>query len=204
VVHAETAKVFDLPSAARRDGVSGSEFASMLSLIDAGDAGLDSARRLLERRASESDIWSALTDVDLLAPLPEPRQLRDAMAFPLHIRQAARRVRAMKALRTGGRGAFEAAIAESLEDVPAVYREVPIHFFGNRFTVIGPGAAVNWPRYSKVMDYELGAIACHNRAAVYDLLFRAAAETLVTMAADPKHLGTRSGFTAVLHTWGRR
>jgi 2-keto-4-pentenoate hydratase/2-oxohepta-3-ene-1,7-dioic acid hydratase in catechol pathway len=77
------------------------------------------------------------------------------MAFPLHIRQAARGARAMKALRTGGRGAFEAAIAEPLEDVPAVYREVPIHFFGNRFTVIGPGAAVNWPRYSKVMDYEL-------------------------------------------------
>ena len=89
VVHAETARVFDLASAARRDGASGSEFASMLSLIDADDAGIESAWRLLERRASEADLWSALSDVDLLAPLPEPRQLRDAMAFPLHIRQAA-------------------------------------------------------------------------------------------------------------------
>ena len=37
---------------------------------------------------------------------------------------------------------------------------------------------------------------------VYDLLFKAAAETLVTIAADPKHLGARIGLTAVLHTWG--
>ena len=37
---------------------------------------------------------------------------------------------------------------------------------------------------------------------VYDLLFRTAAETLLTIAADPKHLGARLGATAVLHTWG--
>lgn len=147
--------MFDLASAAGRDGVPGDLFASMLSLIDADDAGVDSARRLLERRASEVDLWSALSDVDLLAPLPEPRQLRDAMAFPLHIRQAARGARATKALRTGGRDAFEAALAEPLEEVPPIYRDVPIHFFGNRFTVVGPGAAVSWPRYGNVMDYEL-------------------------------------------------
>ena len=41
-----------------------------------------------------------------------------------------------------------------------------------------------------------------NKAAVYDLLFRTAAETLTTIAADPKHLGARIGLTAVLHTWG--
>ena len=48
----------------------------------------------------------------------------------------------------------------------------------------------------------LATIAFHNKAVVYDLLFRAAAETLTTIAADPKHLGARIGFTAVLHTWG--
>jgi Putative transposase len=41
-----------------------------------------------------------------------------------------------------------------------------------------------------------------NKAAVYDLLFRTAADTLITIAADPKHLGARIGLTAVLHTWG--
>jgi Putative transposase/Transposase zinc-binding domain len=48
----------------------------------------------------------------------------------------------------------------------------------------------------------IGAIAFHNKPAVYDLLFRTAAETLTAIAADPKHLGARIGLTAVLHTWG--
>jgi hypothetical protein len=45
-------------------------------------------------------------------------------------------------------------------------------------------------------------LAYHNKAVVYDLLFKAAAETLLTIAADPKRLGARVGITAVLHTWG--
>ena len=49
---------------------------------------------------------------------------------------------------------------------------------------------------------EIGTIAYQNKAVVYDLLFRAAAETLLTIAADPKHLGARIGATAVLHSWG--
>jgi len=49
---------------------------------------------------------------------------------------------------------------------------------------------------------EIAAIALQNKAAVYDLLFRAAAETMMTIAADPRHLGARIGITAVLHTWG--
>jgi hypothetical protein len=49
---------------------------------------------------------------------------------------------------------------------------------------------------------EVAAIAWQNKALVYDLLFRAASETMLTIAADPKHLGARIGITAVLHTWG--
>ena len=45
-------------------------------------------------------------------------------------------------------------------------------------------------------------IAYHNKAVIYDILFKAASETLITIAADPKHLGARVGMTAVLHTWG--
>jgi hypothetical protein len=45
-------------------------------------------------------------------------------------------------------------------------------------------------------------LAWSNKAVVYDLLFKAAAETTLTIAADPKHLGARIGLTAVLHTWG--
>jgi hypothetical protein len=45
-------------------------------------------------------------------------------------------------------------------------------------------------------------IAYQNKAVIYGILFKAAAETLITIAADPKHLGARIGLTAVLHSWG--
>jgi hypothetical protein len=45
-------------------------------------------------------------------------------------------------------------------------------------------------------------IALHNPVVVYNLLFRVTAETLSTIARDPRHLGAEIGFTAVLHTWG--
>ena len=49
---------------------------------------------------------------------------------------------------------------------------------------------------------QIAGIAFHNKALLYDLLFRAASETMLTIAADPRHLGARIGITAVLHTWG--
>ena len=48
----------------------------------------------------------------------------------------------------------------------------------------------------------ISAVAWQNKAEVYGLLFKAASETMLTIAADPKHLGARIGMTAVLHTWG--
>ena len=45
-------------------------------------------------------------------------------------------------------------------------------------------------------------IAYQNKAVIYDLLFKASADTMLTIAADPKHLGARIGFISVLHTWG--
>jgi hypothetical protein len=49
---------------------------------------------------------------------------------------------------------------------------------------------------------EIANIAFYNKAPVYNLLFQAASETMLTIAADPRHLGARIGITAVLHTWG--
>jgi hypothetical protein len=48
----------------------------------------------------------------------------------------------------------------------------------------------------------LADLAYHNKAVIYDLLFKASSEALLTIAADPKHLGARIGVTAVLHSWG--
>ena len=45
-------------------------------------------------------------------------------------------------------------------------------------------------------------IAYQNKAVIYDLLFKASAQTMLTIAGDPKRLGVRIGFTSVLHTWG--
>lgn len=63
---------------------------------------------------------------------------------------------------------------------------LPVQYFHQVFTI--PAA--------------LADIACQNKAAIYDLLFKASAETMLTIAADKKHLGARIGFIAVLHTWG--
>jgi len=63
---------------------------------------------------------------------------------------------------------------------------LPVPYFHVVFTVPAP----------------IADIAYHNKAAVYDIAFKAAAETLITIAADPRHLGARIGLTAVLHTWG--
>jgi hypothetical protein len=49
----------------------------------------------------------------------------------------------------------------------------------------------------------IAQIAFYNKAVVYEILFRATAQTLLTIARDPKRLGVESGFFAVLHTWGQ-
>jgi hypothetical protein len=49
----------------------------------------------------------------------------------------------------------------------------------------------------------IAEIAFHNKAVVYTILFRTAAETLRTIGADPKHLGAELGVVAVLHSWGQ-
>jgi hypothetical protein len=63
---------------------------------------------------------------------------------------------------------------------------LPVGYFHLVFTLPGP----------------IADIAYQNKAVIYDLLFKAAAEATLTIAADPKRLGARIGITAVLHTWG--
>src|ERR1022692_296180 len=53
------------------------------------------------------------------------------------------------------------------------------------------------------LPQEIANLALQNARAIYRILFRAASETLLTIAADPQHLGAEIGFLAVLHTWGQ-
>ena len=77
------------------------------------------------------------------------------------------------------------ARAQWLEDRQAELLDVP--YFHVVFTV----------------PAEIEVIAFQNQTVVYDILFRAASETLRIIAADPKHLGAEIGFLGVLHTWGQ-
>jgi predicted Zn-ribbon and HTH transcriptional regulator len=63
---------------------------------------------------------------------------------------------------------------------------LPVPYYHLVFTLPGP----------------IADIAYQNKAVLYDLLFKVSAETMLTIAADPKHLGGRIGITSVLHTWG--
>jgi hypothetical protein len=63
---------------------------------------------------------------------------------------------------------------------------LPVAYFHVVFTLPAPVVDIAW----------------QNKAVIYDILLKAAAETLIAIAADPKHLGARIGLTAVLHTWG--
>lgn len=53
------------------------------------------------------------------------------------------------------------------------------------------------------LPHELSALALRNKRALYELLFRTCSETLLEIAADPRHLGAQIGFLSILHTWGQ-
>jgi len=59
------------------------------------------------------------------------------------------------------------------------------------------------PLLTLTLPHELSGLALQNKQLMYGLLFRASAETLLEVAADPKHLGAQIGFVSVLHTWGQ-
>ncbi len=154
-IHTDDRKAFDLTAAARRAGIEEKSFGSMLGLIDGGERALDVARSLLDKYAGEDDLSYALGDVELCAPLPEPRQMRDAMSFPVHILQGPRGSARLAALAQGDVDEAARIGRAPLGELPEVYRQIPIYYITNRFTVGAPGSTVQWPRYSKVMDYEL-------------------------------------------------
>src|ERR1700751_4991510 len=52
------------------------------------------------------------------------------------------------------------------------------------------------------LSARIAAVAYQNKAVIYDLLFKASSQTMLTIAADPKRLAVKIGFTSVLHTWG--
>jgi 2-keto-4-pentenoate hydratase/2-oxohepta-3-ene-1,7-dioic acid hydratase in catechol pathway len=81
--------------------------------------------------------------------------MRDGMSFPLHILQAPRGQLKLAARARNDMAELARIEAEPLGELPEVYRKQPIYYITNRFSVRGTNTTVRWPRYSRVMDYEL-------------------------------------------------
>jgi 2-keto-4-pentenoate hydratase/2-oxohepta-3-ene-1,7-dioic acid hydratase in catechol pathway len=155
VVHSDDSRLFDLAAASGQKDGNNPAFASMLALIDAGPAALDQARALFDDSGKDDSLSADVATAEILAPIPEPRQMRDGMSFPLHIRQAPRGQLKLAARAKNDMAELARLEAEPLGELPEVYRKQPIYYFTNRFSVRGTNTTVKWPRYSKVMDYEL-------------------------------------------------
>lgn len=142
--------VLDLAAACNeRRGEQPPMLVGMQALIEAGDDGLQ-AVRWLASAATRTSVYEpgAYT---LRAPLPLPIQMRDFMAFELHVQQAGAAIARLRSAVTG--------IEVPAPGMPDVWYRQPIYYKCNRFVVNHPNADVVWPRYSQLMDYEL-ELAC--------------------------------------------
>jgi len=143
IVDTARKEILDLDAAHKLGDRQGNQaFASMLALIDGGAPALDRARAAQANWPSGAAV--PLEGTRLLAPIPEPRQMRDCLTFELHLRNAI----AQSEKRTGIKRPF-----------PEVWFKQPIYYKTNRFSIVGHETDVVWPGYSQWMDYEL-ELAC--------------------------------------------
>lgn len=130
-------------------------FADMLSLLDAGERGMDHARRISER-SDTVPFYLPLSQARLLAPLPRPRSIRDCLVFEKHLVQATRTaVRWRSSAAAGLDSLLQKTLGKPLVPVPRVWYEQPIYYKGNPLSVVGPEADVLWPSATERLDYEL-------------------------------------------------
>lgn len=132
-------------------------FTDMLALMDGGDAAFDAASALIEKAVAGNLGPLIDTDtVELLAPVPVPRQIRDCLSFEKHFRQAREgRLRALVA-KAEDPVATEAELrASGRFEIPQAWYDLPLYYKANRFSVVGTGTDLIMPSYSKEMDYEL-------------------------------------------------
>ena len=120
-----------------------SAFRDMLSLIEAGPAGLERARAM----TAHPRVSYAMAQIKLLSPLPRPPRIRDFLCFELHVRQS----RANRYLFGMGTERIDPAKVE----IAKLWYERPVYYKGNPFSVVGHDAEVHWPSYSRIIDYEL-------------------------------------------------
>ena len=118
-------------------------FPDMLAIVGGGDRALDAARALVERPMAEV----------ALAPVPVPTAVMDCLCFEEHLLNSGRNAHLV-------RGGDPVIRVEG--GMPSVYRELPVYYKGNRFSVVGTGTDIVKPRYTEFLDFELefGVFLC--------------------------------------------
>ena len=111
---------------------------SVLAIVEGGPNAMDRAAEALKRPSREAIF--PIEQVTLLAPIPQPPQMRDFLCFEKHLQQAFAAV---------------AKLRGTEARIPKIWYERPIFYHPNRFNVCGTGAEVPWPAYSERMDFEL-------------------------------------------------
>lgn len=147
VVDTQKKEILDLAAASGGNPA----FADMLALINAGASGLAEAKKLAGEWKKDAVV--PLEGTKLLAPIPVPPQMRDASVYATHVKNAPRGMQRYLARKSQGEEA--AAKIQAEPDVPPVYRQLPVYYITNRFSVVGPDTTIQWPRYSELMDFEL-------------------------------------------------
>jgi 2-keto-4-pentenoate hydratase/2-oxohepta-3-ene-1,7-dioic acid hydratase in catechol pathway len=144
--------VFNLSAAVPEDIA----FSSMQHFIEAGQLALDRAYALL----GSSSVSIPSDQVDFLAPLPLPPQIRDCLGFEEHLKNSFESAMKLSAMAADDPVAAERELrASGRFTVPEVWYQQPLYYKANRFSVAESGKDVVWPAYSEVMDFEL-EIAC--------------------------------------------
>lgn len=161
VTFIKSGETVERPGAYRADGSVvdlSPDFQDLLSLIEAGEAGLNLAKRRLENARTQNVV--AADAFEWRAPLPRPVQIRDFANYEKHVLQA---MDASMYLRSRTEDDPEKAIAQYKASgqyvIPQIWYDQPIYFKANRMNVIGHEQDVIWPRYAERMDYEL-ELAC--------------------------------------------
>src|SRR5580692_4415078 len=142
-----------------RGGEANPHFQSMLEFLRGGSAAHDAAQRTIEFAVSQrpEDVAIKRASVELLSPVPRPESIREFMVFEQHVINCTRRFGMPRWV-----ASLDRAVEKTLgRKATLAYRlarpwyERPVYYKGNRMNVIGDGASVTMPRYTKAFDWEL-------------------------------------------------
>jgi 2-keto-4-pentenoate hydratase/2-oxohepta-3-ene-1,7-dioic acid hydratase in catechol pathway len=142
-----------------RSGEANPHLQTMLAFLQGGSAARDAAQRAIEFALSQrpESVTIERASAELLSPVPRPESIREFMVFEQHVINCTRRFGMYRWV-----ASLDRAVEKTLgRKATLAYRlarpwyERPVYYKGNRMNVIGDGASVTMPRYTKAFDWEL-------------------------------------------------